>query len=152
MVLTVVASRIRRRDLVLELDADRDDGRLDLLDDLRESSRSMRLHRLRLRNRRGGAEVELPTRRGEKQLSEFLTAVDGLKIANLSYQVFNNVITPGPGMEGELSGFVYTRNVVFTIRQPEPRGNPVELDRLIAQLEDLGARYNSHCVTCVGSG
>jgi len=92
------------------------------------------------------------TRRGEKQLSEFLTAVDGLKIANLSHQVFNNVITPGPGMEGELSGFVYTRNVVFTIRQPEPRGNPMELDRLIAQLEDLGARYNSHCVTCVGSG
>lgn len=92
------------------------------------------------------------TRRGEKQLSEFLAAVDGLKIANLSYRVFNNVITPGPGMENGLSGFLYTRNVIFTLRQPEPRGDPAELDRLIAQLEDLGARYNSHCVTCVGSG
>ena len=92
------------------------------------------------------------TWRGEKQLSEFLAAVDGLKIAKLSYQVFNNVITTGPGMESELSGFVYTRNVVFTLHRSEPRMNPAELDRLIAQLEDLGARYNSHCVTCVGSG
>lgn len=90
------------------------------------------------------------TRRGEKQLAEFLAAVGGLKIPNLSYQVFNNVITPGPGIQSELSGFVYTRNVVFTMRQPD--GNPPERDRRIAQLEDLGARYNSHCVTCVGSG
>lgn len=92
------------------------------------------------------------TRRGEKQLAEFLAAVDGLKIPNLSYQVFNNVITPGQANGSELSGFVYTRNVVFTIRRPQPSGNSSELDRMIAQLEDLGARYNSHCVTCVGSG
>ncbi len=92
------------------------------------------------------------TRRGEKQLAEFLAAVDGLKILNLSYRVFNNVIIPGQTSRSELSGFVYTRNVVFTIRRPQPGGNSSELDRMIAQLEDLGARYNSHCVTCVGSG
>lgn len=92
------------------------------------------------------------TRRGEKQLAEFLAAVDGLKISDLSYHVFNNVITPGHAGGSELSGVVYTRNVVFTIRRPQPGENSAELDRTIAQLEDLGARYNSHCVTCVGSG
>lgn len=92
------------------------------------------------------------TRRGEKQLAEFLAAVDGLKISNLSYHVFNNVITPGQAGGGELSGIVYTRNVIFTIRRSQPGENSSELDRMIAQLEDLGARYNSHCVTCVGSG
>lgn len=92
------------------------------------------------------------TRRGEKQLAEFLAAVDGLKIPNLGYRVFNNVITPGPANGSSLSGFVYTRNVVFTIRPPQPGWDFSELDRTIAQLEDLGARYNSHCVTCVGSG
>lgn len=92
------------------------------------------------------------TRRGEKQLAEFLAAVDGLKIPDVSYKVFNNVITPGQADGSALSGVVYTRNVVFTLRRPQPGGSTGELDGLIAQLEDLGARYNSHCVTCVGSG
>jgi len=92
------------------------------------------------------------TKRGEKQLADFLAAVDAMKIANLSHQVFNNVITPGPSVTSEFAGFVYTRNVVFTLHRPAPSENSGELDRTIAQIEDLGARYNSHCVTCIGTG
>jgi uncharacterized protein YggE len=90
--------------------------------------------------------------RGERQLSEFLAAVDNLKIPNLTYRVRNTVITPGGDRQGTFSGFVYTRNIVFTIGAPQlvPMSN--RFDRTIAQVEDLGARHNSHCVTCVGSG
>jgi hypothetical protein len=91
-------------------------------------------------------------KRGERQLQEFLTAVDHLKISDLTYRVCNNVLVPGPGPEGMSSGFVYTRNVVFTLRRPQLEAQRAEVDRVVAQLEDLGARYNSHCVTCVGSG
>jgi hypothetical protein len=91
-------------------------------------------------------------RRGERQLQEFLAAVDHLKISDLTYRVCNNVLVPGPGPEGMSSGFVYTRNVVFTLRRPQLEAQRAEVDRVVAQLEDLGARYNSHCVTCVGSG
>ena len=92
------------------------------------------------------------TRKGEKQLSEFLGAVGRLQIANLTYRVTNNLITPASAGRGQFSGFVYTRNIIFTFLQPQPAQPPSELDRLVAQLEDLGARYNSHCVTCIGSG
>lgn len=90
--------------------------------------------------------------RGEQQLSEFLAAVDNLKIPNLIYQVHNTVITPGEDRQGTFSGLVYTRNIVFTIRTPQPVLTSDKLEGTIAQLEDLGARHNSHCVTCVGSG
>lgn len=92
------------------------------------------------------------TSKGEKQLSEFLGAVDRLQIANLTYRVTNNMITPSSAGRGQFSGFVYTRNIIFTFLQAQPAQPPSELDRLVAQLEDLGARYNSHCVTCIGSG
>jgi hypothetical protein len=91
-------------------------------------------------------------RRGERQLQEFLAAVDHLKISDLTYRVCNNVLVPGPAPRGMTSGFVYTRNVVFTLRRLQLDAQHAEVDRVIAQLEDLGARYNSHCVTCVGSG
>jgi hypothetical protein len=91
-------------------------------------------------------------RRGERQLQEFLAAVDRLKISDLTYRVCNNVLVPGPAPRGTTSGFVYTRNVVFTLPRPQLDARRAEVDRVIAQLEDLGARYNSHCVTCVGSG
>jgi uncharacterized protein YggE len=92
------------------------------------------------------------TARGEKQLAEFLAAVEALTIPNLTYRACNTVFTSGQASQGALSGFVYTRNVVFTIRRPQPGPSSGGLERTIAQLEDLGARYNSHCVTCVGSG
>jgi hypothetical protein len=84
------------------------------------------------------------TRSGEKRLQEFLAAVDALKIPDLTHRVVNNVITPATG--GYMPGVVYSRNIVFTLPVSSER------DRIVAKLEDLGARHNSHCVTCIGSG
>lgn len=86
---------------------------------------------------------------GEKRLAEFLAAVDQLGIAGLTYRVWNNVITPSAGQMAGMPGLVYTRNIVFTLEGPL---DPGKRDATVARLEDLGARYNSHCVTCIGSG
>ena len=96
-----------------------------------------------------GLAVEATTQ-GEKRLRDFLAAVDALKIPNLSYRICNNLFTP-PTM-GEATGYVYTRNIVFTLMSPRA-GEPLPArDALVAKLEDLGAHYNSHCITCIGSG
>jgi hypothetical protein len=90
------------------------------------------------------------TTQGEKRLTDFLAAVDALKIPNLSYRICNNLITPVN--DPEAVGMVYTRNVVFKLMSSQA-GQPLpSRDAIIARLEDLGARYNSHCVTCIGSG
>ena len=90
------------------------------------------------------------TTQGEKRLGDFLAAVDALKIPNLSYRICNNLITPAN--DEQATGMVYTRNVVFKLMSPRA-GEPLPArDAIIAKLEDLGARYNSHCVTCIGSG
>ena len=87
---------------------------------------------------------------GEKRLADFLAAVDALKIPNLSYRICNNLITPAN--DEEVAGMVYTRNVVFKLTSSRA-GEPLPgCDAIIAKLEDFGARYNSHCVTCIGSG
>ncbi len=98
-----------------------------------------------------GARAADAVSRGEQQLSEFLAAVDNLRIPDLSYRVHNTVIVPGDDRQGTFSGLVYTRNIVFTIRALQPVLRD-KLELTIAQLEDLGARHNSHCVTCIGSG
>lgn len=85
--------------------------------------------------------------RGEARLREFLAAADTLKIAGLTYKVTNNVITPSPAG----AGIAYSRNIVFTIEGDTAR-QAGQRDKIVAALEDLGARYNSHCVTCIGSG
>ena len=90
------------------------------------------------------------TAQGEKQLRDFLAAVDALKIPNLSYRICNNLITPTDSDLGE--GFVYARNIVFTLLSLRAGEQLPARDAIIAKLEDLGARYNSHCVTCIGSG
>ena len=87
---------------------------------------------------------------GEKRLRDFLAAVDALKLPNLSYRICNNLFTPPNTLE--TAGFVYTRNIVFTLMSPQA-GEPLPTrDAVVAKLEDLGAHYNSHCVTCIGSG
>lgn len=91
------------------------------------------------------------TSKGEEQLREFLAAVDRLKIPHLTHRVSNHLLTPAQSGRGtQATGFVYTRNIVFTLS--ESGREPGALDPVIAQLEDLAARYNSHCVTCIGSG
>jgi hypothetical protein len=53
------------------------------------------------------------------------------------------VITPSDtGM-----GVTYSRNIVFTL----PAEAAAARDPIIARLEDLRARFNSQCVTCIGS-
>ncbi len=90
------------------------------------------------------AQARQATTAGEKRLHEFLAAVEALKIPGLAWRVSNNVITPD-----EIgSGVIYTRNLVFTL----PAESAPAHDPIIARLEDLGARFNSHCVTCIGSG
>jgi len=75
---------------------------------------------------------------------------DVRKIANLSYRICNNLITPADS--GEATGMVYTRNVVFKLVSSRAGKQLPARDAIIVKLEDLGARYNSHCVTCIGSG
>jgi hypothetical protein len=89
-------------------------------------------------------------RQGEKRLGDFLAAVDALKIPNLSYRICNNLITPAESEEA--AGMVYTRNVVIKLVSSRAGEQLPARDAIIAKLEDLGARYNSHCVTCIGSG
>jgi len=90
------------------------------------------------------------TAEGEKRVHDFLAAVDALKIPNLSHRVCNNLITPA---ESDLIGaVVYTRNIVFRLLSPRAGEQLPARDAIIAKLEDLGARYNSHCVTCIGTG
>ena len=84
------------------------------------------------------------TAAGEKQLREFLSAVEALKIAGISWRVSNNVLNPAnTGV-----GITYSRNVIFTL----PVETVAARDPVIARLEDVGARFNSRCVTCIGSG
>jgi len=85
---------------------------------------------------------------GERQLKEFLAAVEALQIPHLTWRVVNNVITPAA--DGISQGFLYVRNIVFDL--PHDGRSREELDSIVARLEDLGARHNSHCVTCIGSG
>jgi len=84
------------------------------------------------------------TTAGEKRLREFLGAVEALEIPGLSWHVSNNVIAPNDIG----AGVVYTRNIVFAL----PAEAAAAHDPIIARLEDRGARFNSHCVTCIGSG
>jgi hypothetical protein len=92
------------------------------------------------------------TAEGEKRLHDFLVAVDALKIPNLSHRICNNVITPAEALSDLIGAVVYTRNIVFTLLSPHAGEQLPARDAIIAKLEDLGARYNSHCVTCIGSG
>ncbi len=81
---------------------------------------------------------------GEKRLHEFVAAAEALKVPNLTYRIVNSVIMPA----GTGTGVSYSRNVVFTLT-----GVPAaERDSVVAKLQDIGARYGSHCVTCIGSG
>src|SRR5437879_673686 len=57
-----------------------------------------------------GAQAADATARGEKQLAEFLAAVEALTIPNLTYRACNTVFTSGQASQGAASGFVYTRN------------------------------------------
>lgn len=84
---------------------------------------------------------------GERALREFLAAADALKIPGLSWRIVNNVFTPANTPVAQ--GITYTRNVIFTLPHS---ASMTDRDSVFARLQDLGARYDSHCVTCIGSG
>ncbi len=83
----------------------------------------------------------------ERALKEFLAAADALKIPGLTWRIANNVFTPAAVPLAQ--GVVFTRNVIFTVPDSVSLN---DRDSAFARLQDLGARYNSHCVTCIGSG
>lgn len=49
------------------------------------------------------------------------------------------------------SGASFARNVVITV-PAIGRMAPGELNKLVARVQDLGARFGSSCITCIGSG
>jgi hypothetical protein len=93
----------------------------------------------------GGGRVLDATASGEKQLREFLAAVEALGIPGLGYRLHNNLLTT----DGRTGSLAYSRNIVFTVPDPPSQD---ERNRIIARVQDLGAKYNSHCVTCIGTG
>jgi hypothetical protein len=84
---------------------------------------------------------------GEKRLREFLAAADALAVPGLTWRIHNNLFNPAPTIGR--TGNVYARNVVFTLPDPP---TDLERNRIISRIQDLGAKFNSHCVTCIGSG
>ena len=48
-------------------------------------------------------------------------------------------------------GFNLARNLVITLEHVDLRP-PDEFSQLMAQMQDLGARFGSDCITCIGSG
>jgi hypothetical protein len=92
------------------------------------------------------------TSQGEQRLREFLAAVEQLKIPNLISRVTSSMLIPASDDQSLSAGMTYARNIVFTLPHPGPGESVADLDRVIARLEDLGARYNVHCVTCIGFG
>jgi uncharacterized protein YggE len=84
---------------------------------------------------------------GEKQIRDFIAAVEALGIKDLTWRISNTVFT---SLQAPYSqGAAYSRNLIFTLPNSVARE---ERDRIVAQIQDLGAKYNSHCVTCIGSG
>ncbi len=86
-------------------------------------------------------------RENEKQVKAFIAALEKLGIASGSIGVKNFVVEPN--VIGR--GHSVSQNLVIT--QTDVNRRPAqELARLMAQIQDVGARFGSSCVTCIGSG
>ncbi len=87
------------------------------------------------------------TRENEKQVLAFITALEKLGIASGSIGVKNFVV------EANVVGRGYSVSQNLVITQTDVNRRPAqELARLMAQIQDVGARFGSSCVTCIGSG
>jgi uncharacterized protein YggE len=82
-----------------------------------------------------------------KQVAEFMAALARVGIPEANMRLSNFVVVP----LYESRGVIFSRNVIVTIpdidRKPEG-----EVARLLARTQDIGAKYGSSCVTCIGSG
>jgi hypothetical protein len=86
-------------------------------------------------------------RENEKQMQAFITALHQMGIPAGALSIKNLVVTPA--IMGK--GFSLTRNLVIT--ETEINRRPAgELARRLAQVHDVGARFGSSCITCIGSG
>jgi uncharacterized protein YggE len=86
-------------------------------------------------------------RDNEKQLQSFVAALVLAGIPREALRVRNFVVTP----TNYGRGFNLARNLVITVEHVDSK-RPGEFSQLMAQMQDLGARFGSDCITCIGSG
>ena len=86
-------------------------------------------------------------RDNEKQLQSFITNLEQGGISRDALQVRNFLVTP----INYGRGFNLARNLVITVEHLNSKP-PGEFTQLMAQVQDLGARFGSDCITCIGSG
>jgi Protein of unknown function (DUF541) len=93
------------------------------------------------------AQLSQAIEQNSRAIKGFTAALAGIGVEPTAVRVTNFVVTPlvlGRGV-----GF--SRNLVIAIPGIEKK-SPGEIERLMARIQDLGARYGSQCVTCIGSG
>ena len=83
------------------------------------------------------------TERVNKFRSAFLEK--GLK--ETSFSLKNFIVTSEIGS----IGLTYGQNMVITLGGIDQKPN-AETDKLIVDIEDLGAKYGAQCIACIGSG
>lgn len=83
----------------------------------------------------------------KKAVEGFVEALGGLGISSDSIRQTNFVVTPSATGYGAS----FARNVVITIPSIDQKA-PGEIRKLMAKAQDLGARFGSNCITCIGSG
>lgn len=94
-----------------------------------------------------GAQLSQAIDRNKKTVEGFVEALKALQIDASAIRLTNFIV--GPLEMG--SGVSFARNVVITIRDID-RQPAAEVNKLIAEAQDLGARFGSQCITCIGSG
>jgi uncharacterized protein YggE len=95
----------------------------------------------------GSPQLAQAIRDNTKQVSDFMAALAGLGIPGSDMRVSNFVVAP----MYESRGVAFSRNVILTIPAIDKKPQD-EVTRLLARIQDLGAKYGSSCVTCIGSG
>jgi len=86
-------------------------------------------------------------RENQEQLADFTAALRRIGISDAAIRIRNFLVTRATGPVG----VTFARNLVITVEGLDRRPDE-ELARLMAQVQDLGARYGSDCITCIGSG
>ena len=86
-------------------------------------------------------------RENEKQMQAFVATLKQMGISPAALSIKNFVVVPS--VIGK--GFSLARNLVIT--EEHINGRPAaELAQRMAQVQDVGARFGSSCITCIGSG
>jgi uncharacterized protein YggE len=83
----------------------------------------------------------------EKQMQAFIAALKQIGIAPAALSVKNFVVEQA--LIGK--GFSYARNLVITVEHID-KSPANEFASLVAKVQDVGARFGSSCITCIGSG